>query len=282
MLTAEQVRLLGVRTMRRQTERDRQVKVGASNLSNPCDYHLAMDLRGESTKPDYMEFGEDERAWLGGKNGTGIHAVFSWAVEELQKDTPPSERDLLSEYKLKIGHINGYGDVNSTLDLATISMGHLIDLKTTLRKKTAQYWAALGRKSKVTSIPVIESARSKLAQYQVQTHFYSKGLIDQGIAIDGNSLLFINRDGTGWFDSEEHEEDFKNPDNNRDIWEWTYDYDQGLVDAAWARVNRIYEDVANGRRDFERHEHCYPCQKSGADLTKKPGDIVTVLTWEEV
>ena len=100
----------------RKTDRDRQRKVGASNMSNACSRCLADDLLGipQGSSPYNM----------GAIVGTAIHEY----LEKRNFDTTAHR-----EMRVQLGRIEGYGPVHSTTDLyiPRVDGGMVIDFKTT-------------------------------------------------------------------------------------------------------------------------------------------------------
>ena len=113
-----------------QTERDKQRTIGASNASNPCNKCLAEDMLGI----------EQERgwAWLPAVVGTAIHELAEFRLK-----VPGRLRTMfgepLTEYKMVIGTVPGYGDVKSTSDLYVPDRNLVLDWKTTTKAKLKQY-----------------------------------------------------------------------------------------------------------------------------------------------
>lgn len=111
---------MAVRVFAQRTERDNQVKIGASNMSNPCNKCLAEDLLGIEREPTF--------AWMGAVIGTAIHGM---AEERLTTDE--ELRELFHnpdvEQKLVLGEIEGYGEVKSTTDLYIPEMSICWDWK---------------------------------------------------------------------------------------------------------------------------------------------------------
>ena len=60
-----QVKRLTLDLLKSPSERDQQRKVGASQISNPCDYCLGRALKGGPSEPN--------KWWLGARIGTAIH-----------------------------------------------------------------------------------------------------------------------------------------------------------------------------------------------------------------
>lgn len=91
-----------------QTERDKQIKIGASNFSQACNRCLAEDMTGVKREPS--------STWLAPVIGTAVHELAERRLNE-----PGPLRDMfgepLVEAKLVLGEIEGYGTVKSTTDL---------------------------------------------------------------------------------------------------------------------------------------------------------------------
>lgn len=103
--------------LKRPTDRDQQYKVGASNFSTLCTRCLADDLL--RTKPDIMQ--EHNPWWLGAVIGTATHAL----LEERGQGLP----GILTERKIVLGELPGYGVIKSTMDLYHEPSGTVGDYK---------------------------------------------------------------------------------------------------------------------------------------------------------
>lgn len=227
-LSDAEVKRLVIDLLKTPSERDRQRKVGASQISNPCDYCLANALRGGPSVPN--------RWWLGARIGTAIHAALE-AEEEKHIDRPRSYHfDSLAgakiEEKITLGVIQGYGVISSKPDLALVKEQHLLDHKSTTKEKLKKY--------KLYGVPLA---------YEYQTQLYAWGLNKQGIRIDRISLNFICRDGT----------------TDDDIWIYSLDYNEEKAVLAWSRLEAIWEFVNNGGdiSTLRSHEDCFPCSIEG-------------------
>lgn len=227
-LEDQQVKRLILDLLKSPSERDRQVKVGASQISNPCDYCLARALHGGPSAPN--------RWWLGARIGTAIHATLEVEAEK-HIDRPRSYHfDALEgakiEEKITLGYLEGYGYVTSKPDLALPKHQHLIDHKTSTKAKIAKY--------KLDGVPLA---------YIYQTQLYAWGLNKAGIKIDRISLNFIARDGT----------------QDEDIWVTSFDYDEELALRAWHRLEGIWKFVNEGGdvSTLQSDPDCFPCNISG-------------------
>lgn len=109
-----------------------------------------------------------------------------------------------------------------------VGQKHLIDHKTSLRKKIIKY--------KLDGVPM---------QYVYQQNLYAWGLNKSGVPIERISLVFINRDGV----------------SEDDIWVHSFDYDESLALKAWDRLTLIWDYLQQGNdvETLESHGDCYYC-----------------------
>lgn len=229
-LSDEQVKRLTIDLLKSPSERDKQRKVGASQIANPCDYCLGLALKvgGESKNAG-------NRWWLGARIGTAIHGALE-AEEEKHIDRPMSYHyDALEgaqiEERIHLGVIEGYGVIGSKPDLVLTKHNHLIDHKTSTKAKIARY--------KLDGVPVA---------YIVQTQLYAWGLNKSGVTIERISLNFIARDGT----------------QDSDIWVTSFNYDPEIAERAWYRLEKIYSYVQDNEvNTLQSHEDCFDCSING-------------------
>jgi len=210
MLDDAELKRLILDLLRTKKKRDKQRKIGASGIGDPCLYCLAHALLGTQQRPS--------KYWLGAKIGDAIHALLE---KEVLKHilTPQSYhfkvlQGALPEQTVYIGTIPGYGDVYSTPDLFITSEGHLVDYKTSKRAKVEGY--RLGN-----PLP---------ARYIYQIQLYARALVALGHKVEKLSFVFINRDGTG----------------DSDVVIISLDYDQTLADEAWDRVVSAWQWLEAG------------------------------------
>lgn len=227
-LSDAEVKRLTLDLLKSPSERDRQRKVGASQISNPCDYCLGRALHGGPSEPNHW--------WLGARIGTAIHGALEYEAEK-HIDTPRSYHfDALEgaviEEKIELGFIPGYGYINSKPDLVLVKHNHLIDHKTSTKVKIDKY--------KLDGVPIA---------YVYQTQLYAWGLNKAGTQIDRISLNFIARDGT----TDEH------------IWVHSFDYDESLAVRAWERLESIWAFIKDGGNvnRLNSHPDCFSCSING-------------------
>lgn len=228
MLTNNDVKDLTIGLFKQRSDRDKQHKVGASNISNPCTKHLAHDLIGT---PE-AEF----KYWMGGKIGTAIHSFLESAIASTDD---PVFHEAIVEQKIILGDIPGYGTVSSKPDLVLPNSNHLIDWKTTSRAKVKKLQNLVdGIKDDPESLYTIQ-------KYVGQAQLYAWGLNQAGTKIDRSTLVFINRDGT-----------YEN-----DIWTYTFDYDESIAVALWNRVTALWYDLQDGAHpdSYPDDPHCFKC-----------------------
>ncbi len=229
-LTNDEIKQMTVDLFLQQSERDKQYKVGASNISNPCTKHLAQDLLTQAG-PE-----EKQKYWMGAKIGTAIHSFLESAIDS-------SSDDLLSnaivEKKIKLGSLDGYGDIHSKPDLVLPSSRHLIDWKTSTRAKVKKL------QNLTDGLKDDPASAFTLKKYIGQTQLYAWGMTQAGIPIEKATLVFINRDGT-----------YEN-----DIWTYTLDYNEDIALALWKRLANLWDELQNGAHpdSYLPTEHCYKC-----------------------
>lgn len=228
-----QVRELALTLLTLESDRDRQRKVGASQISDPCTYHLASALVNTG----------DERSkyWLGAKIGTATHMLLEDAIEKVDTNVIPELEGAMVEQKIVLGELPEYGVISSKPDLAMPAENHLIDWKTSTRKKSTKLQKYLDGAS-------FSDAESEytMMKYMAQTQLYAWGLNKAGTQIDNISLVFVNRDGT----------------MESDVWSHTFQYDEGLASALWVRLEKLWDAIQSGAEldDFDRHPECFRCK----------------------
>lgn len=225
-LTDFEVKNLVIDLLQTQSKRDKQSRIGASEIGNPCDYCVANRLLGTPKL--------SSKWWLGARIGTGIHSELeneiSKHVEEPQSSKFNMLKDAASEYKLFIYEMEGYGKINSTADLLVTNALHLIDFKTSKKRQVDKY--------KLNGVPY---------QYVVQQQLYAYGFnqLVPGL-VKRISLMFINRDGS----------------TSDDFWVHSFDYDEQVAVSALDRLEKLWQYVSNKDNDPEQldsHPECFYC-----------------------
>lgn len=247
-----------------QTERDKQVSIGASNMSNLCTRCLARDIGGDRR-------GNDTRAFLGGKVGTGIHSVMEAAIGD--------DPNALVERKLVIGELGGR-TIKSKPDLALINEKALIDWKsgTRAKSKAMQQFLGMPVSSPIKDPDKLASGEAKVRQYINQCQIYAKALNESGVVIETVHVVNINRDGTGWFDHPSAEE-YQNPNKQRDVWSFSVPYSEQQAQRLWDRTVRIYDYLWEGNdpEELPRYAVCWRCDMiAEADMLAQVNETAEV------
>lgn len=203
------------------TDRDRQVNAGPSSLATPCNSCVARALRNEPEKPSPY--------WLKAVIGTATHKLAESRLDSS-----------VSEIKLHIGHLEGYGDIRGTVDY--FKDGDLRDWKGTDRKKRPGLIKAYDHPApEEGEANTTRASRFKLKGYIGQMHLYGRALEALGHKVDTVTLEFFCRDGVG----------------DDDIFVFQYDYDPEYAEAIWARVVYIWENLYT--QEWEIDPDCFPC-----------------------
>lgn len=232
MLTQDRVQALTLSLFKQESARDKQKKIGASDFSDPCEYHLAKKLLGQSVG----EF----KYWMGAKLGTATHEFLEKRIPLSDFSEYPEFKDARIEESIVLGELEGYGTIKSKPDLALINGDHLIDWKTSKRDKSKKL------QNVIHGLSDDEESRYTLKKYFAQAQIYAWGLNNSGVKIDGCSLVFINRDGT----------------YDPDVWNYTFPYDENFALSMWDRLERIWGQLQNGAdlETFERDTFCFNCK----------------------
>lgn len=234
MITNNRIQEIAVSLFKQESERDKQKKIGASDFSDPCSYHLAKKLLGHPEDP--MKY------WLGGKIGTAVHSFLEDAITKADLEQLPELKGCIVEEKIHIGELDGYGIISSKPDLVMVEGNHLVDWKTSTRDKTRKMQKVLFGESKDASVTY------SLKKYYTQAQIYAWGKNNAGLPIDACSLVFINRDGT----------------TENDVWSYTFDYDESHAKMAWDRLVAIWTALQSNPdpKQFESDPDCFKCKIS--------------------
>lgn len=229
---SEKVRRLTLDLLKTRSKRDKQVKIGASQIGNPCDYCVGMQLLGIPQPPN--------RWWMGARIGTSVHTALE--SEETKHIFNPESyhfealEGALIERKIQIGVLEGYGAINSSPDLVLTKYNLLVDHKTTTKDKLKKY--------KLDGVPKV---------YVYQTQLYAWGLNKSGVKIDTITINFVCRDGL----------------TDDDVYCISFPYDSSYALAAWGRLETIWnyllqgEDSREALESLSSHEDCFSCSFNG-------------------
>ena len=237
MITQDRITQLSLSLFKQESARDKQKKIGASDFSDPCEYHLAKKLLGQT-------FGEF-KYWMGAKLGTATHEFLETRIPLSDMSEYPEFEGALIEQTITLGELEGYGVIKSKPDLVLVNGGHLIDWKTSKRDKSKKLQNVIhGLKDDAESTYTLK-------KYFAQAQIYAWGLNNSSIYVDACSLVFINRDGT----------------YDPDVWNWTFPYDEEFAVSMWGRLVRIWTELQDGRdlESFEREPFCFNCKVLDAD-----------------
>lgn len=204
-------------------KRDKQRKLGPSNLSNPCARHLAFDFLGSNNT--------DTPFVMGAKIGTAIH---DW----LEKRVQLLEPTWVTERKLPLGVLGTYGEVRGSCDLYIPEIKRLVDYKTTTKAKLPKLLESFGADP--------EDMEFKVRAYIAQTHLYALSAEKAGDEVDKITILFIPRDSVT-FDDVRHR---------------TIDYDREYAQHVFNRALKIWEWLEEGGdpEDLPETEGCFDCE----------------------
>jgi hypothetical protein len=218
--------------MKQPTERDKQVKVGASNYSSLCSRCVAQDLAATTNSGGFSPY------WLGAWMGTAMH-------NRLDEETQAHRPDWVPEQKLVMGDLAGYGTIKSTTDLYVPGLKLVTDYKSTTKAKIKYIKDALRDEPSDYDATAIKEARMKVGGYLNQVQSYGRGVVASGGEVEWVSLLFVCRDGTG----------------DNDIWAHTVPYDQQRADEVWNRVEKLWAWLNEGHspEELKSHPYCYAC-----------------------
>lgn len=237
MITDNRIREMALGLFKQESERDKQKKVGASDFSDPCEYHLAKKLMG------YPQ--EEFKYYLGAKIGTATHEFLEKRIETVDLDEYPEFATAVVEETIYLGELAGYGTIKSKPDLVLVEGKHLVDWKTSKRDKSKQLQDVVHGLAKDTK--VAKDAAYTLKKYYAQAQIYAWGLNKAGTEIDACSLVFINRDGT----------------YDPDVWTWTFAYEEEFAVSMWSRLERIWSELRSGKdiEEFDKEvDYCFNCK----------------------
>ena len=193
-----------------------------------------------------------------------------------------------------------YGKVGGSIDLSLPEQ--LVDWKGSTRKKTAlmeDYLQSLGQYRQGLPSRWKQQARGnwKLefsdcsytlsdADYRAEmakqvtkvTSYYGQlTLYMKGSGRRRASIVFVNRDGTGFFDVPT-EEGYNDLEKRHDVWVLSFDYNSAYAEALINRGTVIWGMLESGTplSEFPRHKHCFPCQNEVKEAEKLPDIEYTV------
>lgn len=222
-----------IKELTKPSERDKQRKVGPSELGDLCERCLAEKLLGvhqdEKTHP------------LAPMIGTAFHLYLENVI---------GLKDYLKETKVTVGTIEGYGDIRGTADGFDVSTGHVVDYKVLSKKKIKAFSSATffddDHNPEFFSDSLTEG---QLKKYYYQMMLYGLGLENAGYDVNHTSLVLFPRDCTvESVMAASHELCFK--------------YNREAALNVLERANQIFKWATNNRDHLEElgsHPGCYYC-----------------------
>jgi hypothetical protein len=294
----EEIRHMFIQVMTAPTARDQQTVIGASDLSNQCDHCLALALAG--VKRESMI---GEKTWMGRTFGT---AIDHYTEERGTAQPALLGGDVEFQKRVIIGHIPGYGDVPGSIDWTLPNQ--LVDMKSSTKKKSAllqDYFQSLGimrvglkphwehQKRGNYKLDLGSGMSASLSErdyqaemkgmaYKVNGYFgqlclYGLGCANAGIPVQRATILFVNRDGVGFFDVPHHA-DYVNPARKHDVWTIGFQYSEAHALALLARGEAIFIRLQAGEpfAAFPRHDDCFQCSE---ELRSEERNVDVVATF---
>ena len=163
-------RLRLIQEISKPTDRDKQKRVGPSELGKDCNKCLARGLMDERADQDFSLY-----PWL----GTGNHLYMEHAT------FPEAEHEL----KLLVGEVEGYGEIKGTTDMYDPADKAVVDWKFVGLKNLKKY-----------------RVQGVSQQYRVQGQLYGRGCELSGRRVEKIRIAFIPRDSGNPKDIWVHEE----------------------------------------------------------------------------
>lgn len=228
-----------------QSERDKQVKLGPSEIGG-CAYcvghTMAQKLPDPPRKRDADEFGY--AAWI----GTMCHF---WLEQNLVLRGPDgSELETLREHKVTVGDISDYGTLKGHTDLYVKAFRRTFDYKFPGKYSYDKVKLAIkkGQMALAAGKPLDPRTMMPSLQYRYQQQMYAHGLITQGYEVEACRIIFLPR----------------HSNNLQDVLHWEEPYNPAMVEAAFNRAEQIWEVVKDGDlAELESDPDCYTCDTYG-------------------
>lgn len=222
-----------IRELSKPSARDRQRKVGPSELGDLCERCLAEKLLG---------IHKDENSHpLAPIIGTAFHLYLENVI---------GLKGYLKETKVTVGTVDGYGDISGTCDGFDVAAGHVVDYKVLSKKKIKAFSSAtFFNEQQEPEFYSDSRTELQLKKYFYQMMLYGLGLENSGHEVNYCSLVLFPRDCTVESVLEaSHELCFK--------------YDRAAALAVLERANQIFQWADENRdniRELDSHPGCYYC-----------------------
>lgn len=222
-----------IKDLSKPSQRDKQRKVGPSELGDLCERCLAEKLLGVH---------QEEKSYpLAPMIGTAFHLYLENVI---------GLKGYLKETKVTVGTIDGYGEIRGTCDGFDTTTGHVVDYKVLSKKKIKAFSSATffdeERNPEFFSDSLTEG---QLKKYYYQMMLYGLGMETAGYEVTHASLILFPRDCTVEpVMSASHELCFK------------YNRDAAL--AVLERATQIFKWADENRDnlgELDSHTGCYYC-----------------------
>lgn len=210
------------------TKRDQQVRIGPSDLADPCDHCLAAKMAGVKPRRDFSMY-----PWL----GSAIHKLIEWItmprrldmfpLDSLAREIFGGEGALSELYIEKALYIEGYGWIPAHIDFVLPAELCFVDWKSSSRKKVRAY--------KVKGVPIENLA---------QVILYLEALLRNGYNVEAGVLVYIPRDAA----------------ELREMWAYEVPRNEGEAQAILDRAAVLYQWVQAGRwEELASDSECHVC-----------------------
>lgn len=222
-----------IRELTKPSERDKQRRVGPSELGDLCERCLAEKLLGVH---------QEEKSYpLAPMIGTAFHLYLENTI---------GLEGYLKETKVTVGEIEGYGAIRGTADGFDTATGHVVDYKVLSKKKIKAFSSATffdeGHNPEFYSDSLTEG---QLKKYYYQMQLYGLGMENAGYEVNHTSLILFPRDCTvESVMSASHELCFK--------------YNREAALNVLERANQIFKWATDNWDNLEElgsHPGCYYC-----------------------
>lgn len=222
-----------IRELTKPSERDKQRKVGPSELGDMCERCLAEKLLGVH---------QEEKTYpLAPMIGTAFHLYLENTI---------GLEGYLKETRVTVGEIEGYGEIRGTADGFDVSTGHVVDYKVLSKKKIKAFSSATffdeDRNPEFYSDSMTEG---QIKKYYYQMQLYGLGMENAGYEVNHTSLILFPRDATiESVTTATHELCFK--------------YNREAALAVLERANEIFKWATNNPDnlgELDSHSGCYFC-----------------------
>lgn len=162
-----------IEQIKKPTQRDKQRRIGPSELGDPCPRCVGRALADKRAPQDFSLY-----PWL----GTAGHAYLETTV------FPDAEHEM----RLVVGEIPGYGEIKGTTDMYRREEKDVVDWKFVGLKKIKTY--------RVNGAPT---------RYRYQAMLYGRGVELRGDPVETVRIVFIPRDSGDPRDIWVHEEEYQ-------------------------------------------------------------------------